>query len=366
MFFADERETLNLARDKAREVFEQTGQKPEILSDKNLSTFTGELGAAFRLILEEKEILFFAMLQWLVIAVAYLLWTQMLDWIPDEVWRQVSKKDNKISFTLLNLALTGWTFLVVMVASYPLSLLNAAITAVHYLRSAGRRSTIAACLGYAYRNLPRLWVFTTIDAWITVNAILDRMPRKNSRRTAADEALYYAWKVGTLGVVPALTAGKGFLDAAKDSAAVLVAHPLRAIGIRMGYSMICWLIGILGYVGGLSYVMQFSQSTGSTNGVYNFYVLLAVPIVIAVGATAVLVRPLYLVVVARLYSEVIPISAEADIPAGSRKADIAGVIFAVLFCALLAFYWFGDQLGLRGLIESLAERDMRGTSGGSR
>jgi hypothetical protein len=363
MFFADERETLNLARDKAQEVFTQTGEKPEVLSEKNLSTFFGELGAAFRLILEEKEILFFAMLQWLVIAFAYLVWTQMLDWIPDDVWRQVSKKDNKISFTLLNLALTGWSFLVVMVASYPLSLLNAAITAVHYLRTAGRRSTIASCLSYAYRNLPQLWVFTTIDAWITVNAILDRMPRRNSRRTAADEALYYAWKIGTLGVVPALTAGKGFFGAAKDSVTVLAAHPLRAIGIRMGYSLICWLIGILTYIGGLSYVMHFSQSTGSTNGVYNFYVLIAVPIVFSVGVTAVLVRPLYLVVVARLYAEVVPIGEAADVPASSRKADIAGVIFAVLLCTLLAFYWFGDQLGLRGWIESLAARDLRGVDG---
>ena len=363
MFFASERDTLNYARDKAQELFEETGQKPEIVSSNNLSVFFSELGQAFRLILEEKEILFFAMLQWLVIALAYLVWTQMLDWIPDEVWRQVSKKDNKISFTLLNLVLTGWSFLVVMVASYPLSLLNAAITAVHYLRSAGRRSTIAACLSYAYRNLPRLWAFTTIDAWITVNAILDRMPRKNSRRTAADEALYYAWKIGTLGIVPALTAGKGFFDAAKDSVAVLVAHPFRAIGVRMGYSMICWGIGILAYAGGLSYAMTSGHAAGSTNGIYNFYVLLAVPIVFAVGVTAVLVRPLYLVVVARLYAEVVPVADQAAVPADNRKADIAGVIFAILLCALLAFYWFGDQLGLRGWIESLAARDLRGVDG---
>ena len=106
--------------------------------------------------------------------------------------------------------------MVVTVASYPIAILNAAMTATHYLRSAGQSSSIAKCFNLAFKHLGRLWVFTTIDAWITVNAILDRLPRKRGRRTAFDELLYYAWKIGTIGVVPALVAGKGYIDAAKD------------------------------------------------------------------------------------------------------------------------------------------------------
>lgn len=364
MPFAAEREALNYARDEAKAVFDKTGEKPAVLSDQHFSTFTGELGGAFRLILEEKEILFFAALQWLVIAAAYLVWTQVLDWIPDSVWAEVRKKDSKVTFTLLNLVLLGWTFLVVAVASYPLSVLNAAITAVHYLRSAGKRSTIGRCIDLAFRNLPRLWIFTTIDAWITVNAILDRLPRRNSKRTALDELLYYAWKIGTMGVIPALTAGRGFMDAAKDSIAMLTARTGRAIGIRMGYSLLCWIVGVLAYLGGLSYAMQ-AGGAGGTKAIYHFYVLMALPIFVSVGIVAVLLRPLYLVMVARLYTEIVPVEHHTVLSRDSRKADFFGIVFAVTLCGLLAAYFFGDQLGLRDWIERLAERDLR-TGGGSR
>ncbi len=365
MPFAAERAALNLARDEAKEIFERSGGKPEIVSSRNLATFTGELGHSFRLVLQEKEIVFFAMLQWLVIAAAYLVWTQVLDWIPDSVWEEARKKDSKITFTLINLVLLGWSFLVVAVASYPLSLFNAAITAVHYLRSAGETSTIARCLNLAFRNLPKLWIFTTIDAWITVNAILDRLPRRNGKRTALDELIYYAWKIGTIGVVPALVAGRGFIDAAKDSVALLSAKPGRAIGIRMGYSLICWVIGVLAYLGGLAFAMRWGNSIGAANGVYSFYLLMAAPIFVAVGITAVVVRPFYLVMVARLYSEVVPLSRlpDPDMREASRGMDYVALLFAVLFCVTIAFYFFGDQLGLRGWIERLAERDLRATGG---
>ena len=211
MIFATEREALNVARDDARKIFEETGAKPKVLSTENLSTFGSELGYAVKLIAQEKEIIFFAAMQWVTIAIAYLIWTQILDWIPDSVWDQVSKDDNDIEFGLLNAVLLGWSFFVVAVASYPISIFNAAMTAAHYLRSSGQSSTIAKCLNLAFKNLGRLWVFITIDAWITVNAILDRMPRKRNNRTALDELIYYAWKIGTMGVVPALVAGKGYM-----------------------------------------------------------------------------------------------------------------------------------------------------------
>lgn len=62
MPFAAEREALEAAREEAKAFFDKTGE----MSEENLSTFTGELGNAFRLILAEKEILFFAALQWFV------------------------------------------------------------------------------------------------------------------------------------------------------------------------------------------------------------------------------------------------------------------------------------------------------------
>src|SRR5262245_3057069 len=283
MFFSSQREALNVARQDAREIFDQSGAQPKVLSAQNAATFWQELGSASRLILEEKEIFFFAALQWVVIALAYVFWTKILDWIPEQVWQEVGRSsDDKASFTLLNLALLGWGFFVVTVASYPIAILNAAMTAPHYLRSAGQSSSIAKCFNLAFKHLGRLWVFATIDAWITVNAILDRLPRKQGRRTAFDELLYYAWKIGTIGVVPALVAGKGYVDAAKDSVSLLRAKPARTIGIRMGYSLICWIVGITAYVGGVLYLVAFDGNARRLNDVYNFYVMMAVPIVLAV------------------------------------------------------------------------------------
>jgi hypothetical protein len=360
MFFASQREALNVARTEAREIFERSDKKPKILSVQNVSTFASELGYALKLIVEEKEIIVFAVLQWLVIGAAYLIWTQILDWIPDSVWNEAGRSDSEVQFTLLNLALLGWSFFVVAVASYPISVLNAAMTAAHYLRSSGQASTITKCLSLATKNLGRLWVFTTIDAWITVDAIVDRLPKKRNRRTALDELLYYAWKIGTIGVVPALVAGKGYVEAAKDSVSLLRANPARAIGIRMGYSLICWIIGIVAYIGSFYYFIAFGDRRGGVNEVYNFYVLMAVPIFVAVGATAVLVRPFFLVMVSKLYTDVITIDSEASTPAPDTKFDTRAFVFAILLCVLLAFYFFGDQLGIRSLIEFLAARDIRG------
>lgn len=362
MFFAPQREALSVARTEARDIFDKIGTTPKVLSTRNISTFWAELGYSVKLILAEKEIFFFAILQWLVIVIAYLLWTQMLDWIPDSVWNEIGRASDKKddgSFTLLNLALLAWTFLIVTVASYPIAILNAAMTAAHYLRSAGQTSTIAKCFNLAFRHLGRLWVFTTIDAWITVSAILDRLPKKNGRRTPLDELLYYAWKIGTIGVVPALVAGKGYVDAAKDSIALLRSHPGRAIGIRMGYSLICWIIGIAAYAGSAYYLMAHGHpQAGRANEVYTFYVTLVVPVFIAVGVTAVLVRPFYLVMVSRLYTDVITIDKEASAQTPSTKFDMLAFVFAVLLCTLLALYFFGDHLGIRGAIEALAARDL--------
>ena len=71
MFFASEREALTLARKEASEIFDRTGAKPKVLSAQNLSTFWGGLGYSFKLIFAEKEIVFFAASQWLVIGLAY-------------------------------------------------------------------------------------------------------------------------------------------------------------------------------------------------------------------------------------------------------------------------------------------------------
>ena len=362
IFFSSQRSELEVAQNEAQKIFNEIGARPRVISAQNFSTFCGEFGYSFKLIFAEKEIIFFAIMQWLVIGLAYTIWTQILDWIPDSLWEEVGKSNNKNddgAFILINLVLLAWSFFVVVVASYPLSLLNASMTAAHYLRSSNQTSTIAKCLNLAFKNLGRLWVFTTIDAWITVNALLDRLPKKRRRRNVFDELLYYAWKIGTIGVLPALVAGKGYMDAAKDSITLIKNNPVRAIGIRMGYSLVCWIIGIMAYIGSIIYFIKFGDHTNKVNEIFNFYFLMVVPVFVAVGVTAVLVRPFFLIMIAKLYTDVIPIEKEVTVITAGKKLDLLASFFAFLLGVLLGLYFFGDQIGIREWIESLAAKDIR-------
>lgn len=364
MFFASQRDNLRYAQTEAQSLLKAGYDKPRVFSTRHFSTFSSQLHYSVTLIAEEKEIIFFAILQWIAMIVAYLLWIQILDWIPDDLWeevRQSRERDDKGTFMLINLLLTGWSLLIITAVSFPLSLLSAAMVAAHYLRYSQQVSTIDRCFQLASRNLGKLWVFTAIDAWITVDAIMDRLPRKHGNRTAAEELLYYAWKIGTVGVLPALVAGKGYLEAAKDSLILLKNQPARTIGIRMGYSLLCWIVGITAYIGALYYFIRFGDPANHPNMIYNFYFLMVVPLLIAIGITTVFLRPFFLVMTARLYTDNIAFAAP-DLSAEQADNGILGFIFALILCiilgAIIGVSLFEHQLGIKEWIESLAAQDI--------
>lgn len=89
MLFGSVHQALDPSRDRAKDFLAREGITPQIFSRQSLGTFFAGIPEVARLISREPEILFFAVLQWLVIWLAYLAWTQMLQWIPDEVWNAV-------------------------------------------------------------------------------------------------------------------------------------------------------------------------------------------------------------------------------------------------------------------------------------
>jgi hypothetical protein len=332
------------ARNHAQGVFAATGTKPKLLSLKNFVVLREDLTYAVRLMIKEKEILLFAALQWLVVGVAYLMWTQVLDWIPDSVWAEAARaaaENRDAPPDWANLAIWGWSLLIIATAAYPLALLNASIVASHYLRTSSQPSTIAACVRLASKNLGRVWLFTAMDALVTAGAILDRLPSKRRRRTAAEEAAYYAWKIVTVGALPSLVAGKSFVDAANESVWLLEDQPVRTIGIRMGYSLVCWIIGVLAYAGAIVAFMMFGGPVGAENWVYHFYVLMGAPIFVAVGITS-LLRPLFVIAVAKLYTDTVPVNVEIEgsvVVQPANEIDWPTLLFAVLFGILVALYF---------------------------
>jgi len=69
----------------------------------------------------EKEALFFVLLQWLVIFLVYLLWVQMLAWIPDEVWQSTENSDEG---SIVDWILLLWSFICVGIAAFPIGILS--------------------------------------------------------------------------------------------------------------------------------------------------------------------------------------------------------------------------------------------------
>ena len=248
------REGLQSAQDEAKRLIQV--DKPRIFSLTTYRQFFASIPSTLRLALGSPEIVFFSLLQWASIVIGYLIWTQLLRWIPDESWaaiqEAVDRNNDSGQFIFLNFALLAWSFIVVVVIAYPVGLCSAAMVAVHDLRTSGEVVTIAKCIAVADRHLSRIWAFTIADSWITVWAILDRLPKKHGHRSGVDELLYYAWKVGTAGVIPALVNGRTLVAAGRDSIKLLRNQPARVLGLRLGYSAVCWVIGIATYVSGFS------------------------------------------------------------------------------------------------------------------
>lgn len=361
------RESLNIAQNEAKEFLQREGHKPKVFTWNNLLSFFNSIPLGIKLMREEPEILVFAFLQWIAIYLAYIGWTQMLYWIPDSIWNaahEASLRHEKHAFDLINIVLSVWSFFIVCLVSYPIGLCNAAMVAVHDLRTCHEEVTLAKCLAIADRHLGKIWAFTSIDAWITVKAIFERLPSKNNRHTAFDELLYYAWKIATMGVVPALVNGRDYVDAGNDSVKLLMTAPIRTLGLRFGYSAVCWVIGVLSYIAAVFFAAIYGVRGEGAHYIYSFYLLMGFPIFVSVGIVVVIIRPFFLLAVAKLYTDTFDTRCEIE-------HDIASVsslqralfswrlgIFLLMLGLLLIAIFYGDQLGLTAWIHKLAQKDL--------
>ena len=203
-----------------------------------------------------------------------------------------------------------------------------------------------------------------MDAWITVRAIFDRLPSKENNRTLVDELLYYAWKFGTMGIIPSLVNGKGLIEAGKQSLLMIKKHPFRAMGLRFGYSLLCWFIGVGAYIAAVFWLMNSGIEWGSENWVFAMYQWVFLPLVISIGVVTVLIRPFFILGVAKLYTDTYGFDEdhveEALAPRGSTYLVI---LFILLSLGLLTMAFFGEQLGLQEWVEDLARQDLESFRG---
>lgn len=341
------------------EVYDETqnyGMRPT--KSSAISDFFERAKFSVKLILLEKELITFALLQWACVGLGYYLWVQMLGWIPDAAWHRASHSDGA---TPADLILFLWSFFCVGIVTFPLGILSGCMGAVHFLNRQGKESTIPKCLQMVLPRAWPLWVFHWIDGWWTVMRILDRLPKKNDRRSieekALSEAIYYAWKTATIGILPALITGRGLIAAGKLSVKLVRQNFMAVMLLRGGYSAMCWIVGIAAYAGSIMFFIKFPHlvnwklSTGAT--IHAFYFWVGIPLMVAVGVVMVILRPIYIISACDIYANFIAQEKEGLMvpePPQNSQGSTALTVAALLCLAMVGVIMFRDQLGITALL----------------
>ena len=321
---------------------------------QGLAGFWARTKFSLKLIFLEKEIITFSVLQWVCIILGYYLWIQMVGWLPEEVWKRAA--DSK-GATPGDVILFVWSFFCVGLVAFPLGILSGCMGAAHFLNRQGKESTIPRCLAMVMPRAWPLWVFHWIDGWWTVNRILDRLPKKNDRRTAADkalsEAMYYAWKVATIGILPGLVTGRGLLDAGRRSIDLVSDRFRDVVILRAGYSLLCWVVGVAAYAGSFWMFIKFpglvNWKLPVESQIYTFYFWAAVPILVSAGLVMLFLRPIYILSACDIYADYVAGREENLMlppPPNQSRGTSALVFFIILGMLFLAAFLYVYEQGL--------------------
>lgn len=319
-----------------------------------ISSFGSRISYAISLGFREKEIFFFGLLQWASIGIGYLLWVQMLDWIPEEVWRSAAESDEG---SIADWILLAWSFVCVGFAAFPVGILTGCMGATHFLHKQGRESTVATCLKLVLPQSWSLWSFHWIDGWITVNQILDRLPKKGGRKNPIlSEALYYAWKLGISGVLPSIVTGNNLIKSGKNSVVFVKDNFVEVAKLRAGYSALCWIVGVGAYVGAIFFFMAVDVTPKGDEiygHIYTFYFWAAVPILIAVAIVMLVLRPIFVLALCDLYSDYLnEKGVEIELPENPAKSVSAIVAFGCLCLILGVIYMYRVELGVVDMLST--------------
>ena len=205
-----------------------------------------------------------------------------------------------------------------------------------------------------------LWSFHWLDGWITVTRILERLPRKNDKRSLTEGA--------QRGPVLRLEGRRGrcaachchrqrLIRAGRKSVLFVKDNLIEVAKLRAGYSALCWIVGIGAYIGSIALfatvdiVPEHNEIYGH---IYAFYFWAAVPILIATGIVMLLLRPIYVLALCDLYSDHLQAKGiEVDLPEKSKAATSALVAFAVLCLLTVVAYVYRVELGIVDALSTL-------------
>lgn len=338
------------------EIHEHKSEQPKPGRMSAMRGFGNRAGYAVRLLFAEPQLILFALVQWLFIALGYYLWVQMLDWIPQPVWESVEDADGA---SIVDVILLLWSLVCVGLVAFPLGILSGCMGAVHFLHRQGRDTSVAHCLKLVMPNAWPIWIFSWVDGWWTVARILDRLPKRNDYRTwaekAVSEAIYQAWKMGTMGMLPAMVTGKSLIEAGRESVKFVTSNFRDVAVLRLGYSGLCWIVGIVAYIGTIVFLATgpggFSPDEETASVIFQVYFWAGVPLVVAVGVIMLILRPIYLLSACDLYSDHLRETGESvTLTPAPSKATSALLAVGLLALATLVVFLYRDALGITELL----------------
>jgi len=322
-------------------------QKPS--KTEALEGFWKRAKFSIKFMFTEKEALFFAFLQWMVIVWVYVLWVQMLSWIPDEVWKSAQNSDEG---SIADIILLVWSFICVWIAAFPIGILSACMWASYLLKKRTWSSDIASCFKLVLPNSFWIWIFSWIDGWWTMMRILDRLPKKNDRTPRATkllkEAIYYAWKVGTIGILPALSTGRGTWGAIKHSLELVRRCTKDVLITRAWYSLLCWIVGVWAYIGWIIILIAFPDIINSTSWeskmIYSFYMYACIPVFFAVWIVVLFLRPIYIISSFAIYENYLVHQWEDLILPRNGTGKNIIIIFGIFLVVIFLLYFNRESL----------------------
>ncbi len=314
------------------------------------------IGYGWKLMFLEKELFTFTLLQWISIAVGYYLFVMMLYWIPPEVWKSTQNSD---SGSIADLVVFLWIIVCVGVAAMPLSIFSSCIAVVHMLDYYEQKpSTIAACLKIVLPRIWQLWLFHWLDGYYTVRQVMERMPKKNDRTTTADravsEVLYHTWKIASMAIVPNLITGRTIMQTCENSLGQIKEHAAEMLLVRAGYSILCWIVAILTYVGtvlGFGWLQESFFPGELHDTIATAYLYLGIPALTSIAFIQVFLRPAYMIALTDIFGIYMIQKREVLIKdAPPAPATSAIVAYGLLCVVVLTIYLYREPLGIMDML----------------
>ena len=361
----------NMFSNKIKFVTDEIVEMPELsrIPMYEKKDFTSKIGYALSLGLKEKEIFFFGIMQWVFVILGYILWLQMLSWIPQPVWDSIQQcldgpGDKDGCTAPADIPLMLWGILCILIVSFPIGIFSAAMGTTHFLHKQNKESTVIKCLQASLSNAWTSWSFHFIDGLITVRQIIRRLPEDNkyepaaikAARRAREEALYYAWKIGTAGVLPSLVVGNNLLASGKNSIKFVKARFLEIVKLRAAYSTICWIVGILAYIGAVIMMVFMGDMIFADSGGYaivKIYQYMVFPIAMATVIVMIFLRPIYILTLCDLYSEYLEsIGEEPELPNDPSIIKKAMIAFCLVCILTIFIILFRDIIGLSDILST--------------